>query len=199
MQNNVIYGAFGSTRIADAPSAPSSIARVQETTPATLSGRLAAQIKVLNELGALLEEPDLPTEISHPLKARLTILHTHADELSKRLVKAHTDDQAFLAVQPELTKFTSALLEFEADVMHKTGAQLELVNIPQPSAPMTQQLHGLGSKLVNSPKFWLSLSAGVAVLGGLLYWGLNHKQRSTSEPLIKKVERVKLRRAMPAR
>ena len=67
MQNNVIYGAFGQTRAASPAPETTTLTRLDENTPATLSNRIHASLKVLNELAELINEPGLPKEIGDPL------------------------------------------------------------------------------------------------------------------------------------
>lgn len=83
--------------------------------------------------------------------------------------------------------------------MHQTGAELELIEAPAP--PVMQQVRSAltpSTKWVNSPKFWIGLSVGVAALSGLIWWG-TQKEKPAKEDFSTKVQRVKLRRALPAR
>lgn len=194
MQNNVIYGAF--------PPAldNTSLARVDDNTPARLNSRIHASLKVLNDLSGLIEDSGLPKEHAEPLRTKLNELQTRANELAQKLIRSHTDDSLFLQLQTDTTEFGKQLVEFEADVMHKTGAELELVEAPAP--PVLQQIGNAlapTGKWVNNPKFWVGLSVGVAALGGLVWWGLHREPAKDKEDFTTKVQRVKLRRAMPAR
>lgn len=200
MQNNVIYGAFGQTRTVSAAPENASLARFDEITPTAMSARLTAQRRVLSDLAELINEPGLPQEIALPLKKELADLQETAVGLASKIVQAHTNDQVFLEIQGEVSNFGTRLIEFEGIVLHKTGAEIELVEPPPPPA-LTQMRAAIGtpSKWVNSPKFWIGASVGVAALGGLLWWAVQKEKPAPKEDFSKSVTRVKLRRAMPAR
>lgn len=200
MQGNVIYGAFGQTR-APETSQTTTIARVDENTPATLYTRINASLKVLGELATLIDSSGLPQEDTTSLRTKLRDLELTAGKLSTDLLRAQTDDKVFLQAQTEISLFGKQLVEFEAEVMHKTGAELELVEAPPlPMLSQVKQALTPPRTLINSPRFWLGLSAGVAVLGGLVWWGFHKDNKPTDkEDFSTKVQRVKLRRAMPAR
>jgi hypothetical protein len=197
MQNNVIYGAFGQKSALET----ASLTRVADNTPTTLNSRIQASKNVLRELSALIAESGLPKEAIDALNKRATELQDKATSIATQLVHADTDNQLFLQVQTELADFGHQLVAFEADVMHQTGAELELVEAPPP--PVMQQmqtaLRGATRGWKDSPRFWIGLSVGVAALGGLLWWGFQKEKPPTKEDFTSKVQRVKLRRALPAR
>jgi hypothetical protein len=199
MQSNVIYGAFGQTRAPTTAADTNTLARLDENTPTTLSNRIHASLNVLKDLSELVEQAGLPKEAADPIRTRLTELQNTANALAMKLLRAHTDDRVFLEVQPNIVEFGQQLVAFEADVMHKTGAELELVETPPP--PVLSQVRAALTPtkgFVNSPKFWVGLSVGVAALSGLVWWGF-HKEKPTKEDFTGKVQRVKLRRALAAR
>jgi hypothetical protein len=199
MQNNVIYGSFGQAR--PPQQAPTALSRLPDNSPSALHSRLLAGINVLGDLKELIEDPELPKEIAEPLRAGFQQLESSANGLTEKLRQAHTDDRMFLELQTDLKSFGLRLVDFEALVLHKTGATIEVVESPVP-APTPHPLAAVRPQgsIWNSPAFWLSLSLGVSVLGGLVWWGVYYQGSSDeNEPTVRKIEKVKLKRALPAR
>jgi hypothetical protein len=196
-QNNVIYGAFGQRT---AP-LPGSMARLPENTPATLQNGLLAQLRVLKELAELINDPELPKEIAEPLRTELQQLEEQAQSTSKKMSEMH-DNRVFLEVQSELKDLGAKLVAFEADVLHKTGASIEVIE-PAPHTGSLQQPQtqlAVSKSIWNSPKFWLGLGISVAAFGGLVWWGVYGRNASEDkEPMYKTIQKVKLRKALPAR
>ncbi len=197
MQNNVIYGAFGQRTA----TVPGSIARLPENTPTTLQTGLLAQLKVLSDLAELIHDPDLPKEITAPLQTELEKLQLQAKGIGEKIPQM-SDNRIFLEVQTELKELGSRLVTFEAEVLHKTGATIEVIEPARvPTTSTIGAIQPVGKSSVwNSPKFWLGLSVGIAALGGLVWWGV-HGQDSDAEdePMYQKMQKVKLRKALPAR
>lgn len=202
MQNNVIYGAFGHTRSAqNADASTGALARV-ENTPATLNQRVQASLQVLRDLASLIADSGLPKEATEPITRRLEKLRDQAASIATKLSQSEHDNALFLQAQSDLTAFGKELVEFESDVMHTTGAELELVEAPvQPLFTQVQSNLGLGrsARWINNPRFWVGLSVGVAAVTGAVWWGFYKKKPITKDDFPAKVTRVKLRRAMPAR
>ena len=196
--DNVVYGTFGQTRSIGTVEKPTEGTAISQHTPSSLEQRFSSQIAVLRDLAGLLADPSLPVEVSTGLHDQLRVLKESADKIKAKLEQAHTNDQVFLEVQPEIAAFGKQLIAFEADVLDKTGASIELIEPPkQPNTAMQ-----LKNKLMASPSFWIALSVGVGALGALAYWQLNKKPKRHlrgDDDAPNKFKKVKLRRALAAR
>lgn len=197
--DNVVYGAFGQTREAAVAEKPAESTAITQHTPHSLEQRFGSQVAVLLDLAQLLLDPALPSEVSTPLHAQLRTLKESVDRIKTKLEQSHTNDQVFLEVQPEITAFGKRLIEFETEVLNKTGASIEVVEQLQPPQSGSGLMQ-LKDRLLGSTSFWIAMSVGVGTVGALAYWHLNKRpRRQLREPEPSKIKKVKLRRALAAR
>jgi hypothetical protein len=203
---NVVFGRFngaapGSSLAPAAPPQESLQSRppARETTD-FLDEQFQNQVTAIQELAAVLTSPTLTPETVAPLFTELQSLQTEANRLGKRLDDAHKGDNAtYLAVQTELRAFAERVRDLDSRAMTLLGPVQQryidttAVSLGNP-APTSS-----GRRL--KPFLWVGF--GVAALGGAIWLAsmANKSKPSTkhhAEP-VKKLTRVKLKRALPAR